>query len=222
MSLIPKKPRNNDSICYPIISNRIQTTVDDSDCKSIKDGCKPTHRMINALIYYSTLNIDLSCHDSNKIHSITDTNCIQLIDDLIMIFKDGKESNNIKQKTDKDKFIKYITETYTQFLNDYIHIMDKHNNDIEEISESMVRDFSLMNTCDIKNCSLLRNHFRDRNYAKNELKADDINMTFYIDIMNCMHCHLYHLYDIGMRVKMDEKNKNIIINNNNKIQYFDA
>eukprot|EP01084_Bolivina_argentea_P207372 353819_1 len=68
---------NSHSIYYPIISNTIQTnnsqypyiqtTVD--DCKSIKDGCKPTHRMINALIYYSTLNIDLSCHDSNKIHS---------------------------------------------------------------------------------------------------------------------------------------------------------
>eukprot|EP01084_Bolivina_argentea_P008581 16048_1 len=224
MSLIPKKPRNNDSICYPIIQT--ETTIDGSDCKSMKDGCIATHRMINALIYYSTLNINMdhneSVKKSNENNCARVTMCIQLIDDLIMIFKDGKESNNIKQKTDKDKFIKYITETYTQFLNDYIHIMDKHNNDIEEISESMVRDFSLMNTCDIKNCSLLRNHFRDRNYAKNELKADDINMTFYIDIMNCMHCHLYHLYDIGMRVKMDEKNKNIIINNNNKIQYFDA
>eukprot|EP01084_Bolivina_argentea_P207371 353818_1 len=91
---------NSHSIYYPIISNTIQTnnsqypyiqttvddcksikdgcmqyqysqtTVDDFDCKSIKDGCKPTHRMINALIYYSTLNIDLSCHDSNKIHSM--------------------------------------------------------------------------------------------------------------------------------------------------------
>eukprot|EP01084_Bolivina_argentea_P082248 148918_1 len=108
MSLIPNSMR------YPIISNTIQTTVDDSNCKSIKDGCMATHRMINALIYYSTLNIDLNCHKlhtkSNKIHSITETNCIQLIDDLIMIFKDGKESN-IKQTTDKDKFIKYITET---------------------------------------------------------------------------------------------------------------
>eukprot|EP01084_Bolivina_argentea_P038380 70956_1 len=126
MSLIPKQQTNNDSICYPIISTKkqiddsqhpyTQTIVDDSDCKSIKDGCMATHRMINALLYYSTLNI----HKSN-------TNCIELIDDLIMIFKDEKESNNIK-RTDKDKFMKYITETYTQFLNDYVHIMDKHNN----------------------------------------------------------------------------------------------
>eukprot|EP01084_Bolivina_argentea_P038381 70957_1 len=98
--------------------NQITT---DSDCKSIKEGCMATHRMVNALIYYSTLNIDLSCHKSGKIHCITSTNYIQLIDDLIMIFEDAKETNNSK-RTDKDKFIKYITEAYTQFLDDYIHI----------------------------------------------------------------------------------------------------
>ncbi len=31
--------------------------------------------------------------------------------------------------------------------------------------------------------------------------------------MNCMHCHLYHLYDIGIRVKINKINKNIIIGN---------
>ncbi len=59
MSLVPNKPRNNDSICYPIIQTDdcqyqyTQITIDDSDCKSMKDGCMATHRMINALIYYS-------------------------------------------------------------------------------------------------------------------------------------------------------------------------
>eukprot|EP01084_Bolivina_argentea_P082320 149053_1 len=122
-----------------------KTTI--NDCTSIKHGCMATQRMINALIYYSTLTIDYVDRESDKIHPITATNSIQIIDDLIMIFTHSNEVRNIKQ-TDKDKFMKYIIEIYHQFLDDYIHIMDKHNNDIEEISESMVRDFSLMNTCD--------------------------------------------------------------------------
>ncbi len=69
------------------------STTDDSDCHSIKGGCMPTHRMLNVLMYYSTLNIDLICEDeSDKKLNTTQSN----------------ESNNIK-RTDKEKFIEYIT-----------------------------------------------------------------------------------------------------------------
>ncbi len=108
----------------------------DPDCKSIEDGCMPTNRMINALVFYSTLKIDI-----NEEISDTKSNDTELID---REFKSTNKSQNIK-RTDKEKFIKYINETYTQFLNDYIHLIDKHLNDIKNISEIMAKDFSLTN-----------------------------------------------------------------------------
>eukprot|EP01084_Bolivina_argentea_P276966 472698_1 len=201
-----------------IKSDRLQN--DEFDCKSIQN-CIPTHRIINAIIYYSTLRINLKCNESESksdrsyCHSAT---TLQLIESLIFTFKDSDEY------TDKDKFIKYTNKEYPHLLNDYIHIMEKHYNDIDNISSLMLHDFGLMNPCDASNCLLLFRHFRDRNNDNIANQTKDTNLLFYIDIMDSIHCYLIHLYDIGMRAKVNKQHPNMIIHNNlrnsDEIHYF--
>ncbi len=76
----------------------------------------------------------------------------------------------------------------------------------------MLKDFNLINKCNIHNCLLLRKHFRNRNINNNNYTNN--NEMFYFDLINSMHCHLFHLYDIGKTININKIN-------NDGIQYFD-
>ena len=124
--------------------------------------------------------------------------------------------------------MEYCNETYPQLLDDYIHIMINHQHDIEQVLKSNI-DLCLMNECNINNCIGISRHFRDRqneititpsssswkcqecslmNKSTNsqcqacfELACD---LSFYIDLLDSIHCHWFHSYDLGLRVKMDD------------------
>ena len=51
-------------------------------------------------------------------------------------------------------------------------------------------------------------------------KSCDPELAFCIDLMDSIHCHWYHLYDTGMRVKVDEEEKSSVDDDDYK--YFDA
>eukprot|EP01084_Bolivina_argentea_P276967 472700_1 len=72
-----------------IKSDRLQN--DEFDCKSIQN-CIPTHRIINAIIYYSTLKIDLKCNESESKSYCHSATTLQLIDSLILIFNDSEKT----------------------------------------------------------------------------------------------------------------------------------
>eukprot|EP01084_Bolivina_argentea_P284041 486663_1 len=114
----------------------------------------------------------------------------------------------IKNK-DQEKFMKYYKETYQDLLNDYIHIINKHSSELDDILNTMKKstDFKLVNDCDIFNCALFRRHHRDRENEDIETLQPNsiaIEMLFYIDILDSMHCQLFHLYDAGLKVKISE------------------
>ena len=113
------------SITYRDKRNHECKGNDDTYLECSVRSCLKVNRMINALIYYSTIE-------------------------------------PIKFEKHRDKFTKYYKETYPEILHDYIHIMDKHYNDIDKISDLMIQDFKLMAKCNIRNCKLLGRHYRDR------------------------------------------------------------
>eukprot|EP01084_Bolivina_argentea_P018198 33908_1 len=99
-------------------------------------------------------------------------------------------------------------------LNSYIHIITHHNNecDLEEIfiliieQQSNVNDDN-MNGCNLRHCSYLNRHYRDRtvkqSYETQEESKynEDINkVTFWMDLLDSIHCFVFHMYDTGMRV----------------------
>eukprot|EP01084_Bolivina_argentea_P050394 92656_1 len=81
--------RNKDAERFKIFTD---INIESIGCKSVRDGCLCSDRIINALKYYFTLDV------INK---------------------------------DKNIFIKFTNEIYTLFLNDFIHILDNHNNEID-------------------------------------------------------------------------------------------
>ena len=225
--------------------------------------CQHIFRMINALIFYSTIK--------------------PMYDDK-----------------HRKKFMQYFTEEYEEALEDYVHIMDHHQNDIESCNKLM--DLKLMAKCEIENCVFIRRRYRDgdqpilrsihakclhidectqqqiiqilqlNDFFKEEsinqwkemiieyikqkdidgkklmdkdfkfgeevakycgdkevkkaaekvhekfsnlqmLDADqkeqDLEFTFYVDIIDSIHCHWYHLYETGLRVKLDDVKEQI-------------
>eukprot|EP01084_Bolivina_argentea_P076520 138693_1 len=141
-------------------------------CISTK-SCNYVQRIVNALKYYSILDVSDS---TNK---------------------------------DQQKLIEYCSENES-LLDDYIHILSTHNThkDLDEIYNLLLRD-SLIKECDIFNCKLSVRHFRNRNNETQEMKVQDLEINneflFFRDLMDAMHCYLFHAYDTGMRVKCHTK-----------------
>ena len=76
-----------------------------------------------------------------------------------------------------DIFTHFMEEIYVNFLNDYIHFVRNHSNQIEEIHLHFTNNRGFAK-CDIKECTLTsRHHEVDDNNAKN--KSVDLKFEFY-------------------------------------------
>eukprot|EP01084_Bolivina_argentea_P186755 321814_1 len=159
-----------------------------TDCKSVND-CQQTKKIIKALKYFSTIS-------------------------------------DFEKDETKDNFVKYCQEIYPEMLNDHIHILTVHNSygDLDIIYKSLLEEYEF-SECNVENCLLsLRYYNNDR--AKNvrheeyelyeeqelaenhELKEESNNFIFYRDIMDQIHCYLFHMCDIGMRIHRDDVKEN--------------
>eukprot|EP01084_Bolivina_argentea_P236257 397297_1 len=154
------------------------------------------------------IDFDCSVFESNdaniKCKSIED-GC-KSTERMIYAMKYYSLLNIINNNNHKEQFKKFVNEKYKLLLEDYIHITDKHNNDLDNIYKLMIEKYNF-NKCNINNCVLIFRHNRNRNYNKNETKSDtfsDENELFYIDLLDTIHTYFIHLEDIGMRIKRNE------------------
>ena len=170
------------------------------------------------LIVSQTNNQDNDCISSNCYQ------ILRMISSLIFY----STIDPINNETHKEEFMKYCNDVYPEILNDYIHIMDHHQNDISGISQTIKRDIQLMNECDVQNCMALRRHYRNRDNSllnkpeQNEVSQDsmDFDLIFFIELLDCIHCFWYHSYHLGIRINTDD----IKYENESKTegkQYFD-
>ena len=152
----------------------LDTKQERNGCNGVVAKCHCTKRMLQALEFYQQLNL----------HS----------------------------HTDQQRCISYFKNTYTQLMNDWTHFMSKHNDmiELEQLFEDNIINNYHLNPCHSMNCLFAIRHHRDRrckndaqsNIDKNRVNIDDIDIEylFYQDIMDGIHCYIYHLYDFGMRV----------------------
>eukprot|EP01083_Nonionella_stella_P268420 907395_1 len=114
-------------------------------------------------------------------------------------------------KNAKAKLMEYAH--YNRDLLDaHIHIIMKHNNehDFEQINALLIDDEA--DECQMMNCLYLMRHNRNTGTeAKAEEKDDDDDdddddeeYAYYRDLLDAIHCYLYHSYDTGFRVKRNE------------------
>ena len=128
----------------------------------------------------------------------------------------------IHRKKDRSKFMEYFNDEYPEFLDDYTHIMEYHQNDIEQTLQNTIKsDLNLMDDCNAQNCVIIRRYSRDRRRDKiKSFRCDECtslmiedsasnhcqacfdlskNLVFYIDLLDSTHCHWFHSFDLGLR-----------------------
>eukprot|EP01083_Nonionella_stella_P015938 44583_1 len=103
---------------------------------------------------------------------------------------------------DEDKLIAFCKSTHKSILNDYIHLMTEHSNDLIEIHESCAKRFNASNCNGSRQCALAVRHQSNRSRKKQNTVHSSYN--FYVDIYDSIHFNIIHLYPSGMRIKPND------------------
>eukprot|EP01084_Bolivina_argentea_P046502 85650_1 len=89
-------------------------------------------------------------------------------------------------------------------LDSFHHLLLEHDSDGE--FEAM---HNVLGKCNIVNCAQFIRRYRERNQkqiSENDVKQNETSLIqFTDDIMDKIHCHLYHSYDIGYRFNENER-----------------
>eukprot|EP01084_Bolivina_argentea_P254241 427390_1 len=165
---------------------------------------KPIRAMFRNQI--NTVNICVSVEDGcSYLHRIANA----------LVYYQELDMNN---SIDQIKMVKFCKQ-YHSLLDDYIHIIMNHNNELENIYTLFVLEYH-MNKCALNSCSPLNRHCRIETYDSDDNsnnKILDKQFIFYRDRFDSMHCYFLHLYDMGLRVnKHDIKYQRCDERKNNK------
>lgn len=84
--------------------------------------------------------------------------------------------------------------------------MVKHNDNLElyRVRDEMMNKQELL-SYNISNCYPIHRHTRNRSNESKFRNELDNKYGFYRDMFDTIHCHLYHLYDMGLRIQNDDK-----------------
>eukprot|EP01083_Nonionella_stella_P281281 957080_1 len=113
-----------------------QSTTSECTAKSssIQEGCPSTMRIIRSLPYYQPLKLKI---------------------------EDDYNYKQIKTvQRDQNKLVQFYKETYKGVLDDFIHLVSHHHNDLDEIYDIVSNDKSL--NCNALECELSLRYNRDR------------------------------------------------------------
>eukprot|EP01084_Bolivina_argentea_P031877 58981_1 len=98
----------------------------------------------------------------------------------------------------------------TRVVNDYLHLMNSHNNDMD-----FAYIVDKIGVCDILKCQRFQRNTRDRtkincNSNYKQANESEISDAVHEEIVDKVHCYFAHSYDIGNRLSVVEKQ---IVNN---------
>eukprot|EP01084_Bolivina_argentea_P256131 431122_1 len=98
-----------------------------------------------------------------------------------------------------DTLLDYCDEKYIDdcsLLDDCIQMVTKFQTSMQL---EMIFNQYITTNCDIKQCkSFIRQNMQNKNVV------EDKNLMFYANLLDSMHCYLYHTWDLGMRVRQSE------------------
>eukprot|EP01084_Bolivina_argentea_P230971 389635_1 len=124
--------------------------------------------------------------------------------------------HNILSSKHPEIFVDFCDRYYTkQYLEDYIHFMCVHKDDLNNIKQLQSNNCSKVN-----GCFLTQRHFRDR-MRNNEEKHDDEAENVLIDIFDNMHFYMYHMEECGLRIKINMDDIENAYENQNVSVYAD-
>eukprot|EP01084_Bolivina_argentea_P236910 398283_1 len=114
---------------------------------------------------------------------------------------------DLKKVDDRKKFLQFIDNKCLKeaLIDHFIHIVTKHVNETEIIFGIAVEEY-FYEVCDVTNCKLTVRHTRNRGEHKTEETHDHdnelgVDIVFWRDLFDNIHCYLCHIYDFGYRSK---------------------
>ena len=143
--------------------------------------------------------IDLSLFQTQKYdEKCTNINC-ESIQRLIHALSYYSKLDIMKIDKHRDLFEHFMNDTYHQFLNDFIHLVNIHSIQIYEINQNILKK-QLLKEVDIKRCDFTTRHHRGNDDEKEEIKPFSPTSDFYKRSMDSLGFYLLHLFDCGLRV----------------------
>ena len=139
------------------------------------------HHPMNNMTRYCPGKIEAGCEYTNQVM------------DVLKYYQTLDLENEINQQI----MIKYFHQKTSVFLDDYTHFITKHLNDVYQ----QTTNFDI-NECNFVECPILARHHRDKEIEqtnREDQQLDD-DFIFYRDIMDSLHCTIYHQYDEGLRM----------------------
>eukprot|EP01084_Bolivina_argentea_P238632 400900_1 len=127
--------------------------------------------------------------------------------------------NVVNEKNDQNKFSQFICNVYHRFLDDYSHLINIHGHKLEDINKMLLLS-DKFDVCDIKKCIFTSRHENTNNSNDNDSESDSV-LNFYTTTMDSLHFYLFHLFDVGLRVKSNPNDIDIKDENDNNVKCFD-
>eukprot|EP01084_Bolivina_argentea_P154348 269076_1 len=97
-------------------------------------------------------------------------------------------------------FIPVINDIYEHCLDDYVHLVKKHQN-LEAINKAL-KEMNVFGSCDVQKCAFtLRHQSRHTINTKVSKICDDATVRFYVQLLDSLHFYLIHLFECGFRAE---------------------
>ena len=155
------------------------------------------------------LSVFTNAHNTINCNKTTNIiNGCQALVRLVSALKYCSKFDVTQNENDQNIFINFMSTVYTNFLNDYIHLIDTHSDQLQQIHEALRSDDTFIN-CNIDSCNYTSRHYRRERDQENNIKIDNALLNFYISNIDSLHFYLLHLYDFGLRIKIDKNTQNI-------------
>eukprot|EP01083_Nonionella_stella_P046159 123577_1 len=104
-------------------------------------------------------------------------------------------------------------------IDDYIHFKDKHEHELERITRELIQSNGFSD-CSIGECEYTKRHMQQQSTTTS---ASDAQLSFYGEIFDALHFHLFHCFEAGLRVRRSDDNDQMEEEEKaTKDQYFDA
>ena len=108
-------------------------------------------------------------------------------------------------KLHASQIVQHFKQVHTTLLDDHLHIMQYHNDQLDDLTDIVTTTPSL--NCDPSTCNILKNNFRrssDQNEVNKEDNKEDEDFIFYRDLLDTIHCYLIHSFNVGVRIRKEE------------------
>ena len=123
---------------------------------------------------------------------------------------------------DHRNLVHFCKEIYPSLLDDYIHVIHTHHDELDVISDIMEDTYGI-ESCDVNDCNFFCRRYRDQSQGSDDNESNmetyDKDYVFYKNIMDTIHCYIFHSFDTAMRLNI---HKEINEEYENKADGFDV